>query len=165
MENGSFNNEEYYNQGIDNSNYVVREKNNVFLGIIGSILGALIGSILWIILYQFDYIAAIGGLAIALCSIQGYKILGGKLNLLGILITIIVTILGIFSAEYLAVTIAFYREAGEYGYSFFECFKQIWTLFEYKDFMREFVGELAIGYGLTIIGSISYFVRSKRRNR
>ena len=65
---------------------------NYVTGIVGALLGSLIGVIAWVLVYQLGYIAAIVGLIMAVCTIKGYQLLGGKLNIAGVIICVVIMI-------------------------------------------------------------------------
>ncbi|MGG7177756.1 hypothetical protein ACQPU1_09195 [Clostridium paraputrificum] len=137
------------------------KKNKIFLGIIGSLLGACIGSFLWVIIAQMNYIAAIAGFAIALCSIKGYEKFGGKLNISGIVITSIITIIMVFFASYISLAFDIYLEyKADYLITFFDAFKSVPEFLTAPEIKDVFMKDLAIGYLLTILGSISFIIRS-----
>lgn len=56
----------------ENQNNIQNTNNNIIGGVVGGFIGALLGSIVLILIYQMNYIAAIAGLAIAICCIKGY---------------------------------------------------------------------------------------------
>ncbi|WP_457943768.1 hypothetical protein [Caproiciproducens sp. LBM24188] len=64
-------------------------KSNVAAGIVGALLGSLIGVVLWVIVYQLGYIAGIVGFVMAICCMKGYEKFGGKLNLPGMIISLV----------------------------------------------------------------------------
>lgn len=59
---------------------IIAQKSNLVPGLVGAILGALIGCIVWILIYKLGYIAGIAGLAIGVCSMKGYELLGKHLD-------------------------------------------------------------------------------------
>ena len=71
---------------------------NVFMGIIGSLIGALLGGVSIILLSRLGYVAAISGVLLAFCTLTGYQLLGKKLSVTGI----IVSILFMIATPYLA---------------------------------------------------------------
>ncbi len=59
---------------------------NIVGGIVGALLGSLIGVAAIVLLSRLGYIAAISGVILAVCTLKGYELLGGKLNTRGIII-------------------------------------------------------------------------------
>jgi hypothetical protein len=143
-----------------------REKSsNIIGGIVGSFLGAVIGSIIWIVVSQMGYIAALAGLAIAVCSIVGYEKFGGKLDVVGIIITSVITIFTVYLAQHISYAIDIYNTYKHQGFTFTTSLQSVPVFLENPKFARVFWGDLAKGYILTIAGSVSYIYKSyKERN-
>ncbi|WP_111930627.1 hypothetical protein [Clostridium tertium] len=59
----------------ENQNNIQNTNNNIIGGVVDGFIGALLGSIVLILIYQMNYIAAISGLAIAICCIKCYSCL------------------------------------------------------------------------------------------
>lgn len=135
------------------------EKNNYIKGLLGAIVGALIGSILWVVVYQLGIIAAICGMAIALCSIKGYILLGGKVNLIGIIMVIVVILASVFLAEFTGLAISVSREL---GISISDALDFMSIALKDSEVKMEVIKELIIGYVFTIAGVGSYLSKSKR---
>jgi hypothetical protein len=154
---------EIKNTIAEQQNNVQNKGNNVVGGIVGGFIGALLGSVLWIIIYQMNYIAAIAGLAIAVCCIKGYQMLGGKLNLLGVIITSIITILMVYLANHFSLAIDIYSEFKmDYYITFFDALKAVPDFLEEPSIREAFMKDLLIGYLLTAIGSFSYIKKAYR---
>lgn len=140
------------------------KKSNIIGGIVGSLIGALIGSIIWIIIYQLGYIAAVGGLAIAICSIKGYELFGGKLNLTGIIITSIITIMLVYLAQHVSLGIDIYNAYKEFDITIFDAIRSVPEFLAEESIMRPFLTDLIVGYILTLIGSVSYISRAYKQS-
>lgn len=65
---------------------------NLIGGIVGALLGSLLGVICIVIFGQLDRVAAVSGVILAVCTIKGYEMLGGKLTKKGVIISIIMMI-------------------------------------------------------------------------
>ncbi|MDS0524500.1 hypothetical protein NNC19_02345 [Clostridium sp. SHJSY1] len=151
---------------IANNRQAQREKSsNIVGGIVGSFIGALVGSIIWIIIYQMGYIAAIAGLAIAVCSIVGYEKFGGKLDIVGIIITSLITIVAVYLAQYFSLSIEIYDAYKYEGFTFISALKSVPIFLENHNVSSVFWEDLIKGYALTIAGSVSYIHRAyKEKN-
>lgn len=148
------------NQEIYTQQEAIKESpNNVVGGIIGSLIGSLLGVVVWLLISYMGYIASIGGLVIAIGCIRGYKLLGGKLNISGIIITSIITILMVYLATYLSVGISVYSEVKDYGIGLIDSMKEIPYFMEVPAVRSDFFKNLTMGYVLTAIGSVSYFIK------
>lgn len=66
---------------------------NIIGGIVGALLGALLGVICIVFFAQLELVAAVSGVIMAVCTIKGYEILGGKLTKKGVVISILMMII------------------------------------------------------------------------
>lgn len=89
-----------------------RKKENILGGIIGALIGSLLGVLCIVILGQLGYVAALSGLVMAVCTMKGYELLGGKLSAKGIVISVILMILMTYVGNQLDWAIAIAREVG-----------------------------------------------------
>lgn len=145
----------------ENQNNLQNVRNNIVGGIVGGFIGALLGSLVWILIYQMNYIAAIAGLAIAICCIKGYQLLGGKLNITGVIITSIITIIMVYLANHISLAIDIYSEfKSYYEITFFDALRSVPDFLLEPSIRSEFMKNLLIGYLLTFIGSASYIKKS-----
>lgn len=69
-----------------NSDEKRRKKENIIGGIVGALVGSLLGVACIIVLGQLGYVAAISGVVMAVCTMKGYELLGGKLSTIGVVI-------------------------------------------------------------------------------
>ena len=142
------------------------KKGNVVTGIVGALLGSLIGVAIWTIIYQLGYIAGIAGLVMAVCCMKGYEKFGGKLNVLGIIISMGIAIVMLYVAENIAVALEMFNELKtEYDITFFDTFQLIPSLLkEEASFRRVFIGDLAIGYILMLVASASTIISAYKNS-
>lgn len=137
--------------------------NNIVGGIVGAFLGSLIGVAVWLVISHLGYIASIAGLAIAVCCIKGFKMFGGKLNVSGMVITSIITIIMVYVSNHLALGLAIYTEYKSlYNISFFDSLKAVPEFLTETTIKMTFIKDLVIGYILTLAGSASYFKNAYR---
>lgn len=136
-----------------NKQAIKLKKGNMITGIVGAFLGALLGSVIWILIAQLGYISAIGGIAIAVCAFKGYEMFGGKLNVTGIIICCVIVIATIYFATHMSYAIEVYNVFSEmYGMSFFDSFRIVPEMIkEEPELMAAFIGDLVIGYVLSLI--------------
>ncbi|MDV4151566.1 hypothetical protein R0131_12075 [Clostridium sp. AL.422] len=145
----------------ENQNSIKNVSNNIVGGIVGGFIGALIGSVVWILIYQMNYIASIAGLAIAICCIKGYQLLGGKLNISGVVITSIITVIMVYLANHFSLAIDIYSEfKSYYEITFFDALSSVPDFLTEPELRSDFMKNLLIGYALTFIGSASYIKKS-----
>lgn len=72
---------------------------NVVAGIVGALLGTLLGVACIIILSQLGYVAALSGVVMAVCTLKGYELLGGKLSRRGVVISVVLMLLMTFVGD------------------------------------------------------------------
>lgn len=85
-------------------------KENLVGGIVGALLGTLLGVASIIILSQLGYVAVISGIIMAVCTLKGYELLGGKLTKKGIVISVILMIIMTYIGDRLDWAIMVMRE-------------------------------------------------------
>lgn len=78
--------------------FVMQEPENVPMGILGALLFSLAGAVLYFIVYQLGYIAGIAGFVAVICAVKGYKLLGKRETLKGVIISVIISIVVILLA-------------------------------------------------------------------
>lgn len=136
-------------------------KENVFLGLIGAIVGVLLGSALWIVIGELGFIAGIAGFAIVFAGMKGYEILGGKLSKFGIFISVLLSLLAIVGAEFVPIAIAIYREWHEmYGITIGDAFGLIPEFMKEPEMVVGVAKDLIVGYLLAIWASYSNVKRA-----
>lgn len=81
-------------------------KENVFLGIIGAFVGSLIGAICIVLLGQFGYIASICGVVMGVCALKGYALLGKRMSVKGLVISIILMIIMVYLSNMVSYGLA-----------------------------------------------------------
>lgn len=85
-------------------------KENLIGGIVGALLGTLLGVASIILLSQLGYIAALSGVIMAVCTLKGYELLGGKLSKKGLIICIVLMILMTYVGDRMDWAIMVMRE-------------------------------------------------------
>jgi len=151
--------------GIAESQESIKQlKSNVITGTIGAFLGSLIGVGLWIVVGLAGYIAAICGLVLAICTIKGYQLFGGKLDKKGIFITIIITVFMVFVSQYLSLTLDIYNELNKHSnITIFKALEMVPKFLVMSKVGSDFYYNLGLGYIFTIMGSFSQFKNSYKQ--
>lgn len=135
------------------------QKSNIAGGIVGALLGSLVGVALWVIVYQLGYIAGIVGFVMAICCMKGYEMLGGKLNLPGIILSLLIAVGMLFFAENLALAVEIYNEYKvDFDITFFDAFRSVPEFLKEPEIMSAFIEDLAFGYLLMIVASASSII-------
>ena len=76
-----------------------QKSENVVGGLLGILIGSLLGVLCIVLLSQLGVVAALSGLIMAVCTLKGYEMLGGKLSNRGIVISIVVMIVMTFVGD------------------------------------------------------------------
>ena len=132
------------------------KRENVVTGIVGAIIGAAIGAGSIIGLSQLGYIASVSGLILAVCTLKGYELLGGKLSKKGILISVALMLLMPYIADRLDWAIVIKQAWAEYGVTFGEAFAAVPELLADGSIeMGDYVKNLLMIYGFVALGAFS----------
>lgn len=76
-----------------------QKSESVVGGIVGSLIGSLLGVVCIILLSQLGYVSALSGIVMAVCTLKGYEMLGGKLSNRGIVISVVVMVVMTFMGD------------------------------------------------------------------
>ena len=139
----------------------VKAKSNFIPGLVGAFLGSLIGVALWVGIYHLGYIAGIAGAVMIVCSFAGYEKLGKGLDVKGIITSVVMSLVMLYVAGRISVSLELYLELKDYlGGSFFDYYRGMYDLLESADAIGSFWKDLFMGYFLFIIVSVSYIIRA-----
>lgn len=143
-----------------------KEKSLMLLGTFGAIIGAVIGGIIWVVLYLLGYLSSISTLIAIVLSMKLYKKFGKYLDIKGVIISTLITIIVMYIANRLSYSILMYRIVETEGLaskiSFYEVFAQLFNLLERigqeagknVDLVSLFYRDLFIGYFLGAIPAV-----------
>ena len=147
---------------------IIEKRENIFTGTIGAALGALIGAAMIILLGQLNFIASLSGFVLAVCTLKGYEILGGKRSTVGIIICIILMAVTPYFAERVSITIAFLRELeipfSEYSEYFGEFFRELPGWIEEAGESATYYRDLAMLYLFTALGAFGTLRNAFKKN-
>lgn len=132
------------------------KRENMVAGMIGAFLGSLLGGASIILLSQVGYVASISGLILAVCTIKGYQLLGGKFSTNGIVICSVIMLVMPYFADRVDWAIYLLRDIPEAQLTFFEAYRIIPELLS-EGFieMGVYVKNLLMIYGFTALGAFS----------
>jgi hypothetical protein len=149
---------------LADSKKVDKKRENFVTGLVGAILGAVIGGASIILLSQLGYIASVSGLILAVCTLKGYELLGGKLSIKGIVASIILVLVTPYLADRIDWAIVLMQEWTEYGVTFGECFAVIPALLEDGSIeMGMYIKNLVMIYGFAALGAFSTLKNALRK--
>ena len=94
---------------------VTQQKERVFPGIIGALIGAVIGGASIILLSQLGYIASISGFLLAFCTLKGYQLLGKRMSITGAVICAVLMLVTPFVADWIDWGIVLLQSFPEYN--------------------------------------------------
>ena len=129
-----------------------RKKENLIGGIAGALIGSAIGAVIIVLLGQLGYVAWISGAVMAVCALKGYELLGGRLSVRGIVISVVCMILMCYLGNRIDWAIFV---AKELDVSFADGYTLIPLLLD-EDIIAggSYYGNLAVVYLFCIIGAV-----------
>ena len=121
-------------------------------GLVGALLGSLIGVVCIVIFGQIGRVAIISGIIMAVCTLKGYEMLGGKLTKKGVVFSIILMFIMTYVGDRIGWAIIIVRELGGDIFSAFQMVSAFvqWGRIESANYW----GNLALLYIFTIGGAI-----------
>ncbi len=142
-----------------------KKTTNMAAGIVGALFGALLGVICWVLIYQLGYIAGITGFVMVVCCMKGFELLGGRLNRPGVVLSILISVVMLFVAEYLCVGIEVYKAFHEVSdVSIMNAIRAVpyyltdWPMA--SELRNGMMKDLAMGYVFAVLASISFIRQS-----
>ena len=142
----------------------VQPKANIFLGMIGAVIGSLAGVLLWIAIDRIGFIAGISGVVMLIASFKGYALLGGRLDRFGTIFCIILSFIMIFVAVNAAVILIFVEE---YGIGFLRgtgLLNLLFYIWYVPELRSDILINMAVGYGLYLWAGLSRIKRALADN-
>ena len=74
-------------------------KSNVLMGFIGALAFSLIGCVIWVIIGSLGFISYLGALAMSFLVITGYKLLGKRFDMAGLLTSLLVVAVAVLASN------------------------------------------------------------------
>lgn len=140
-----------------------KPKGNMGKGLVGALGGAIIGTVIWALIAELGYVSVIGGMAMALLTIGGYRLFAKGMSPAGMTLCVIIMIAGIFigsTVPYVNMYYEYYHDL--YDVTYFEVAGQIFELLSDTQNMSYFVETLIKGYAFAFVGIICYVRASKK---
>lgn len=127
---------------------------NVIGGIVGAFLGSVIGIICIIVFSQAGgYVAAASGVVMAICTIKGYELLGGKLTKKGVVVSSIMMLVMTFVGNNLDWAIEIVKVFD--GVDIFTAFRAVIPMLQEEIIEPDtFYYNLFLLYALTLVGAV-----------
>ena len=140
-----------------------RKKENVLGGIVGALLGSLLGVACIIILSQLGYVAALSGVVMAICTLKGYDLLGGKLTKKGVVICVVLMLIMTFIGDRADWALLIAREV---DVDFATAFRSIPILLEEELIVASsYWGNLVLLYLFLLVGAIPTILNTLKNER
>ena len=116
--------------------------------------------------YQLGYIAAIVGLVMVICTFKGYTLFGGRLNMAGIVVCVLISVGMLYVAEQAALALEIQQAMSAYigEISFFDAYRSISEFMEFPDVKNAVIYDLVMGYLLMAVGSFSLIWQTYRKH-
>lgn len=148
--------QECYAQLQQNKTLVQAQKKqkseNVIGGIVGALLGSLVGVACIILVSQLGYVAALSGIVMAVCTLKGYELLGGKLSKKGIAISAILMLVMAYVGDRADWAIVVARELEA---DFITAFQSIPVLLEQQIIDESsYWGNVVLLYFFLLVGAV-----------
>ena len=140
-----------------------KKKENIVAGLVGAFLGSLLGAVCIVLIGQMGYVASIGGLVMAVCTLKGYELLGGVLSRKGAAVASAFTLVMTYVAYQMDCAIQVAQAA---GVGVFEAFRSMNYLLAggYLE-TRVYWGGLVMLYLFTLLGAVPMLVGAFRGDR
>ena len=88
---------------------------NFLAGTLGALIGAILGGASIVLLDQLGYVASLSGLIMALCALKGYELLGKKLSVKGIIVSIVLMVVTPYVAYHISNALHIMQYVAEDG--------------------------------------------------
>ena len=148
----------------DNKAAVKSQKSSLIPGLVGALLGALIGAAVWIGIYKLGYIAGIAGAITVICAMKGYEMFGRALDVKGVIISVLISVVMIYFANNISWAWDVYDELKPYGYSFTDTYRGLHDIIVKAEALPYFYRDIGIGYFLTLICSVVTIINALRNS-
>jgi hypothetical protein len=151
------------------NNLYAQTDENVVAGTIGAFLFALGGGVLWFLIYQVGFIAGIVGFVTMFLAMLGYKLFGKAQGIRAVVISIIMTVIIIFIAEYICAAKNVYEayqnwyKTGEIDYqvTFSDVMRNVFPSLTSEGLLM-YGKDLLIGYILAAVACFTYIKNALR---
>lgn len=142
---------------------------NYPLGVLGAVLGGLGGAALWIVTSLLGKISMVAGAFAGIFGYFGFKKLGKKMTLPGLIISLAVSFVFLLAGMYFAIGVDIFNAVKEYGLTFSDAFELIPVYLTDPDATGEIIYNHFAGFITFILGAVccifQYHNDKKVKNR
>jgi len=131
-----------------------KPRDNVLAGTAGAFLGSLIGVACIVLVDRLGYVSALCGVVMAVCSIKGYTLLGGRSSKRGAVISGLMILIMTYIANRLCFSFAILELVSDKGIDFFEVYQKLPLLLEDREIRETYLRSLVMLYLFTILGGL-----------
>ena len=146
----------------------IQKPENVVTGTVGALLGAAIGAVVIILLGRMGMVAAASGIVLAVCTLKGYELLGGRLTKKGIAISVLLMLAVPYVADRIDWAFIIMEQAQSEGldWTFGECFQVIPQLIEEEIIEKDvYITNLVELYAFTGLGVVASLFGNKKQKK
>ena len=145
---------------------VSAKRSNVVLGIVGAMIGSALGSILWIAIGHAGYITGFAGLIMVILGMKGYSLLSGYMDRKGQIISVIITLLMLYAANYTTYVFEICSTNNTWKIvDIMDAYKQLPKLMTANSLWGYFYKDLILGYVFLLAASFGLIARSNTRQK
>ena len=126
---------------------------NVLTGVVGALIGAVLGGASIILLSQLGFVAAISGVILAVCTLKGYELLGGRLSKRGIVISCILMAITPYIADRLDWAIVIAQTFADEGVTLGMAFAAVHDVIVENDMIVDYFSSLGMVYLFVVMGA------------
>ena len=157
------------NNIVDNIYKENRVNTNYPLGIVGSILGGLGGAVIWIIFSMMGRIGYVAGAVAGMGGYFGFKKLGKKMTLKGLIISLAVSLAFLLCGMYVAIGIDIFNAFRDWDVSFLDALQLVPVYLGDPEALGEIIYNHIFGFIMFILGAVcciaQFFNEKKVKNR
>lgn len=132
---------------------------NYPMGILGAVLGGLAGAVIWILFSMMGKISIIAGLFAAVFGYFGFKKLGKKMTLQGLILSLVVSFIFLLGGMYVAIGIDIFNAFKEWGVTFSDAFELIPYYLTDPESIGEIIYNHILGILTFILGTVCCIVQ------
>lgn len=126
---------------------------NVLTGVVGALIGAVLGGASIILLSQLGFVAAISGVILAVCTLKGYELLGGRLSKRGILISCVLMAITPYIADRLDWAIVIAQTFADEGVTLGMAFAAVHDVIAENGMVGDYFSSLGMVYLFVVMGA------------
>ena len=126
---------------------------NVLTGVVGALIGAVLGGASIILLSQLGFVAAISGVILAVCTLKGYELLGGRLSKRGIVISCLLMAVTPYIADRLDWAIVIAQTFADEGVTLGMAFAAVHGVIAENDMVADYFSSLGMVYLFVVMGA------------